>query len=121
MTRIVLTEEQAKLLSLTEPVHVCDPKGHVLVVIPPELTLDELASIRRSSDSKGPRVSSEQVHQMLQALEEAEWQREGLSGKSGAEELSTGPGSTRWLMPYDLTDQEAEDDLTNVGSRPPTA
>jgi hypothetical protein len=87
MTRIVLTEEQAKLLSLTEPVHVCDPKGHVLVVIPPELTPDELARIRRSRDSKGPRVSSEQVNQMLQALEEA-WDREGPFGKERARQIA---------------------------------
>jgi hypothetical protein len=86
MTRIVLTEEQAKLLNPTEAVQVCDPEGHVLVVIPPALTSEELRQLRRAQDSTGPCVPAEQVHKTLQALEDA-WQREGPLSRERAREI----------------------------------
>jgi hypothetical protein len=76
MKRIVLTEQQAKLLSAFEAVDICDPAGHVIVSIPPELTPEEFAKIRRAKDSAGPWVPAAQVENTLLALEEA-WQREG--------------------------------------------
>jgi hypothetical protein len=86
MKRIVLTEEQAKLLSLTEAVEICDPHGRPIATIPAELTPEQFATIRRAKDCKGPWVSGAQVHQTLLALEEA-WQREGPFGKDRLKEL----------------------------------
>ena len=79
MRRIVLTEEQAKQLSAVEAVEICDPSGHVVASIPPELTAEEFAKLRRAKDSKGPWVTGEQVQQTLLALDEA-WKREGPFG-----------------------------------------
>lgn len=86
MTRIVLTEEQAKLLNPTEEVQICDPRGHTLVVLPPQLTLEEFAKLRRAKDSTGPRHTGEEVRQALQFLEEA-WEREGPFDKMRMHEL----------------------------------
>jgi hypothetical protein len=86
MTRIVLTEEQAKLLSPIEAVEICDPQGHVLVVLPPELTPEELARIPRAKDYKGPWYTGAQVRDALQFLEEAR-RREGPFGQARTREL----------------------------------
>ena len=86
MTRIVLTEEQAKLLDPTQAIEICDPKGHVVVVIPPVLTADELAKIRRVKDCKGPWIPGWLVQESLHALEEA-WQREGPFDIARAREI----------------------------------
>jgi len=86
MTRIVLTEEQAKLLSPTELIQICDPGGRLLAVIPPDLTPEELAKIPRAKDCTGPWVTSEQIRQTLQTLEET-WQREGPFGVERAREI----------------------------------
>jgi hypothetical protein len=86
MKRIVLTEEQARLLSPTEIVQICDPRGNVITAIPPELTPEEFAKLRRAKDCKGPWVTGEQVHKTLVALEEA-WQREGPFGRDRLQEL----------------------------------
>ena len=86
MTRIVLTEEQAKLLNAAEEVQICDPHGHVIVVIPPKLTPEEVAILRRAKDRKGPTIPAAEVHKTLEALEEA-WQREGPFGIERAREI----------------------------------
>ena len=86
MKRIVLTEEQAKLLSAVEAVEICDPRGRVIASIPPELTAEEFAKLRRAKDSKGPWIAGGQVHQTLVALDEA-WKREGPLGKERLREI----------------------------------
>ena len=86
MTRIVLSEEQAQLLKATEEIQICDPQGHIVVVIPPQLTPEEFAKLRRAKDSKGPPVPAEEVHKTLEALEQA-WQREGPFGIERAREI----------------------------------
>ena len=86
MTRIVLTEEQAKLLNPAEEVQICDPKGRVVVVIPPTDAADELANIRRVKDCKGPWIPSWLVQESLKVLEEA-WQREGPFDIARAREI----------------------------------
>jgi hypothetical protein len=87
MRRIVLSEEQARLLSLTEDVEICDPQGRVITSIPAELTAEQYARIKRAREQNGPRVSSEQVRQMLRALEEA-WEREGPFDEARALEIA---------------------------------
>jgi hypothetical protein len=86
MRRIVLTEEQAKLLSLVEPVEICDLQGRAVVSIPAALTPEQYAQTQRAREYKGPWVTSEQVHQTLQALQDA-WEREGPFGQSRAREI----------------------------------
>lgn len=86
MTRIMLTEEQAKLLNPTEEVQICDPQGHIIVVVPPKLTAEELAILRRAKERKGPTIPAAEVRKNLQALEEA-WQREGPFGIERAREI----------------------------------
>ena len=87
MKRIVLTEKQAELLSLTEDVEICDPKGQVITKIPAEFTPEEWARIQRARCDKGPTVSSETVRLTLQALEEA-WQHEGPFDQARAREIA---------------------------------
>ena len=87
MSRIVLTAEQAKALSPVEQVEICDPKGRVIARIPPEFTPEQWDRIQKSRADKGPGVSSEQIHQMLKALEEA-WEREGPFDEARALEIA---------------------------------
>lgn len=86
MTRIVVTDEQAKLLNATEEVQICDPRGHILAIIPPELTPDEFAKLRRAKDCTGPWLTGGQVRETLQALEDA-WQKEGPFGEERMREI----------------------------------
>jgi hypothetical protein len=86
MQRILLTEEQASLFSATETVEICNPRGHVMVTIPPLLTSEELAKIRRAKDSTGPRYSGEEVRAALKFLEDA-WIREGPFAEERRREL----------------------------------
>lgn len=77
MTRIVLTEEQMKLVrQSTSPVPVCDPTGIVLGTVDPEITPEFIAELKKRAKSPGPWYTSEQVRRHFEALEEA-WQREG--------------------------------------------
>lgn len=77
MQEIVLTDEQAAVVaSAVKPVQVRDPKGHVLGVINPILTKEEIAELKRRAASPGPRYTGEQVQRRLQALQE-EWDRTG--------------------------------------------
>ncbi len=93
MNRIVLTDEQARLLNPLEQVVICDPKGRVVVEIPPAITPAELAQLRRAADCKGPFYSGEEVHQMLLTLEEA-WQREGPFDEQRMREIIAAHGKT---------------------------
>lgn len=86
MNRIVLTDEQARLLNPLEPAVICDPAGRVVASIPPVITPEEFARLRRAADCKGPFYSGAEVQQMLQALEAA-WQREGPFGEERLREI----------------------------------
>lgn len=77
MSRIQLTPEQASaFIEQTEPVALCDEQGNVVVTaIPPKLR-EIIEENKRRARSLGPRYSSEQVHAVMLALEEAT-RREG--------------------------------------------
>ncbi len=78
MTPIVLTEEQARIVSQAQAaIPVCDANGKVLGHIEPiELTPEQIAEAKRRAASPGPWYTGEQVQAHLRALEE-EWQRTG--------------------------------------------
>ena len=77
MNKIVLTEEQMKLVRQADSfVQVCDPQGIVLGTIDPELTPEFVAEMKRRAAAPGPRYTGEQVGNHLRALEQA-WKREG--------------------------------------------
>lgn len=69
MKRIVLTEEQAKLLSLVESVEICTPEGRVVSVLPAEFTPEEWEKLQQSRNRQAPRYSSEQVRSFLTYLD----------------------------------------------------
>jgi hypothetical protein len=77
MLEIVLTDEQAKVVATAlKPVQVRDNKGHLLGVINPIWTEEDIAEAKRRAASPGPRYTGEQVQRRLQALQE-EWDRTG--------------------------------------------
>jgi hypothetical protein len=78
MTSIVLTEEQARIVSQAQTaIPVYDANGRVLGHFEPlELTPEQIAEFKRRAASPGPCHTGEQVQSYLQALEE-EWQRTG--------------------------------------------
>lgn len=71
MSRIQLTPEQASaFMEQTEPVALCDEQGNVVgTAIPPKLR-EIIEENKRRARSPGPRYSSEQVREVMQALEE---------------------------------------------------
>jgi hypothetical protein len=87
MSRIILTKEQANAYSPAELVEICDPQGRVIASIPPKLTPDEWEQIQKSRAYTGPGISSDQIHQMLEALEQA-WEKEGPFDKARALEIA---------------------------------
>lgn len=78
MVRIVLTAEQVKLLDAArEPVQIVMPDGRVLATVPPTISAEELAEIRRRQQA-GPRrrYKTLRVLAHLEALQ-VEWDRCG--------------------------------------------
>jgi hypothetical protein len=68
--RIVLTDEQAKVLAATtRPVAVCDPAGTILGFLNPAWTEDDIAEAKKRLASDAPRLSTAQVLAYLRGLE----------------------------------------------------
>jgi hypothetical protein len=87
LKRIILNEEQAKLLTLAgETVEICDPQGKILCRLDPPITEEEIAELKRRGKSPGPWYSGEQVRQTLKTLEEI-WNREGPFDKQRLKEI----------------------------------
>lgn len=84
MTRIVLTPDQANLYhQAKEPVQICDTQGEVLGTLPPALTPEYIAELKRRAASPGPWYTQDDVHAMFRFLEE----RETQEGKIDEERL----------------------------------
>ena len=70
MERIVLTDEQAKVVaSATRPVPVCDGAGSVLGFLPPAWTEDDIAEAKKRLSSDAPRLSTAEILAYLRSLE----------------------------------------------------
>ncbi len=69
MTRIVLTDEQAKVVAAaTEPVPVCDARGNVLGFLNPVWTEEDIAEAKKALAAGGPWYTTEQVLAHLRSL-----------------------------------------------------
>jgi hypothetical protein len=70
MTRIVLTDEQAKIVAAaTSPVPVCDAKGDVLGYLHPAWTEDDIVEAKKRLSSDTPRLTTAQILAYLRSLE----------------------------------------------------
>jgi hypothetical protein len=86
MTRLILTEEQTKLIrSANGPVQICDPKGNEVGEARLTTSLDQLDPIdrqavenhlKRRNNQNEQGYTSSHARAMLQALEK-EWDRTG--------------------------------------------
>jgi hypothetical protein len=77
MPKLVLTEEQARLVAESNaPVEVVDRQGNIYTPIRLELTAERFAELKRSAASPGPWYTGDQVQARLRALD-AEWERTG--------------------------------------------
>lgn len=77
MPEIVLTEEQAKIITQAQgTVAVYDSRGRLLGHLEPLPSPEEIAELKRRAASPGPWYTSAQVQAHLRALEE-EWERTG--------------------------------------------
>ncbi len=69
MTRIVLTDEQAKLVAAaTKPVPVCDSAGNVLGFLNPVWSEDDIAEAKKTLAANDPWYTTEQVLAHLRSL-----------------------------------------------------
>lgn len=69
MQRIVLTDEQTKLLAAaTEPVPVCDRHGNVLGFLGPVWTEEDIAEARKALATNSPWYTTDQVLAHLRSL-----------------------------------------------------
>jgi len=79
MTQLVLTPEQASLVSQTQgklPIYLPDGRvaGYLSRIAPtdrPVFTPDEIAAARRAADSPGPWYTTQQVLDHLRTLDDA--------------------------------------------------
>ncbi len=77
MSELILTEEQAKIVTQSwGPMPVRDPNGKVLGRLEPTLTPEMIAEFKRRAASPGPWYTGKQVQARLQALQQ-EWDRIG--------------------------------------------
>lgn len=77
MPELVLTEEQAKIVTQTlDPVTVRDSSGNVIGHFEAKLTPEMIAELKRRAASPGPFYTGQQVQDRLQALQQ-EWDRTG--------------------------------------------
>jgi hypothetical protein len=77
MPELILTEEQAKIVTQTwGPITVRDTKGNVLGYLEPKLSPVMIAELKRRAAAPGPRFTGAQVQARLRALQE-EWDRTG--------------------------------------------
>ena len=87
MTRIVLTEEQARIWKQShEEVEMCDSTGTILKTLPPLCTEEEFLKAKAIAAKNRPRYSGKQVQETLRFLEDT-WQREGPFGEQRLQEL----------------------------------
>ena len=87
MTRIILTPEQMKVYNeATAPIQICDMYGKILATFTPDYSKAFIAMLKHRARMPGRTYSSEQVGQMLKALEEA-WQREGPFNNKRMDEI----------------------------------
>ena len=87
MPHIILTEEQARILTQSGGrVEVRDIEGNLLGHAALELTPEEIALLKARGRSAGPWYSGEEVQRHLKGLEEA-WEREGGFDKERMHEL----------------------------------
>jgi hypothetical protein len=71
MLEIVLTDEQAKVVATAlKPVQVRDGNGHVLGIINPIWTEEDIADAKRRLASDEPRRTTAQVLEHLRSLED---------------------------------------------------
>lgn len=71
MSEIVLTEEQAKVITGTaEQVVLRDPKGQLLGYVARSFTKAEIAEAERDLESDQPRYTTEEVMDRLRSLEQ---------------------------------------------------
>jgi hypothetical protein len=72
MTHIVLSEDQARLLTEGQVLPVLNPAGNVVGRVEPvTFTPEEIAAARREAASAGPWYTGDDVRAHLQALEQA--------------------------------------------------
>jgi hypothetical protein len=70
MTRIVLTDEQAKVVAAaTEPVPVCDARGNVLGFVSRFWTEEDIAEAKKRLASDAPRLTTAELQAYLRSLE----------------------------------------------------
>jgi hypothetical protein len=70
MTRIVLTDEQAKVVNeATTPVAVCDASGTVLGFLSPAWTEADIAEAKKRLATDSPRLTTADVLAYLRSLE----------------------------------------------------
>jgi len=87
MTQIILTQEQAKLLlHSSEPVELCDPKGHVLASVPPLAEAEFIRLAKQRSKSQGPWFSTAEVLAHFESLQMT-WKQEGGFDRQRMHEL----------------------------------
>jgi hypothetical protein len=71
MTRIVLTDEQTKVVaSATKPVPVCDARGNVLGFVNPAWSDEDIAEAKKRLASNAPRLTTAEILAYLRSLEE---------------------------------------------------
>jgi hypothetical protein len=77
MTQIILTPDQVNLYNQAKtPVQVCDTQGKVLGTLPPVVSAEFIAELKRRAASPGPWYSGEDIQAMFTFLEDA-WSKEG--------------------------------------------
>jgi hypothetical protein len=80
MPHIILSDDQARLLTEAYPVQVLDPAGNVLGHIEPVgFAPEEIAAAHREAASPGPWYSGDEVRAHLEALNQAAAQEGSLS------------------------------------------
>jgi hypothetical protein len=87
MTQINLTPEQADVYrQAKEPVQVTDGQGTIIATLPPPISPEFIAELKRRARESTRRYSSEQVTRHMKALA-AIWKREGPFDKQRLSEV----------------------------------
>jgi hypothetical protein len=70
MTRIVLTDEQARIVAAAKkPLPVCDERGNVLGFVSPAWSEADIAEAKKRLASDAPRLTTAEILAYLRSLE----------------------------------------------------